>query len=194
MVKSVGGTSADSPSSSWTGTAGHLADQVVQRDVDGTASRPVTADRGLHRQVGRVQAGRGGVDLADGLEEQREDGRHRGRRLAVEPVRVALPHPDDPRVPVVPELDDDRGHAVRGGMVGAGDAERVAQAEVQDLVGQPQAHLPAFDVSATHGSASIAARVAAQSRPAPNRTGSSTGSPVSAAVAAMIARASSSSG
>ena len=138
--------------------------------------------------------GRGRVDLADGVEEQREDGRHRGRRLAVEPVRVALPHPDDPRVPVVPELHDDGGHAVRGGMVGAGDPERVAQAEVQDLVGQPEAHVPAFDVSATHGSASIAARVAAQSRSAPNRTGSSTGSPVSAAVAAMIARASSSSG
>ena len=174
--------------------SGHLADQVVERDVDGTARRPVTADRGLHGQVGGVQARRGGVDLADGVEQQREDGGHRGRRLAVEPVRVALPHPDDPRVPLVAQLDDDRGHAVRGGVVGAGDAERVTQAQVQDLVGQPQAHVPAFDVSATHGSASTAARVAAHSRSAPNRTGSSAGSPVSAAVAAMIARASSSSG
>ena len=40
------------------------------------------------------------------------------------------------------------------GVVGAGDAERVAQAEVQDLVGQVQAH-----AGTTHGRASTRSRI-----------------------------------
>ena len=107
---------------------------------------------------------------------------HRLGRLAVEPVRVALPHPDDAREPVVAQLDDDRRHARSPSAWSvAGDAERVAQARgagprasaCRLIAGDPRQR-----VDAPRGSPPTAG-------PAPKRNGSSVGSPVSAAIAAM---------
>ena len=81
-----------------------------------------------------------GSNVADGVEQQREDGRHRLGRLAVEPVRVALPHPDDAREPVVAQLDDDRRDAVRPSPWSVRAIRNGSRsAEAQDLVGQLQA-------------------------------------------------------
>ena len=56
--------------------------------------RAVAADRAPPSPIGGAAARpRVGSRLADRVEQQREDGRHRRRGLAVEPVRVALPHP-----------------------------------------------------------------------------------------------------
>ena len=52
-------------------------------------------------------------ELADRVEQERQDRGHRLGRLAVEPVRVALADPDDAREPVVAQLDDD-GRDARG--------------------------------------------------------------------------------
>ena len=171
----------------------------MQGDVDRAAGGAVTPDGRLHRQVGGHEAGFVRREVGDRVDQQREDGRHRLGRLAVEPDGVALPQPDEVREPVVAQLDDDRGHArVARAVVDAGDPERVAQAEVQGLVGQVQAHQAAPSArsapSATHGNASTPSRMAAHSPSEPNRYGSSAGSPVSAEVAAMTARAASSSG
>ena len=48
-----------------------------------------------------------GVDLTDRLEQRGKTAAIVVGRLAVEPVRVALPHPDDAREAVVAQLDDD---------------------------------------------------------------------------------------
>ena len=44
IVKSVGGMSAESPMSAWTGLPDGLADQVVQGDVDRALRGAVAAD------------------------------------------------------------------------------------------------------------------------------------------------------
>ena len=176
MVKSVGGMSAERPT------------ELVHRG----RPRPCRRGRGARcRARNWPRRGRGsaasiagsprpgpaasGSGLADRLEQQREDDRHRLGRLAVEAVRVALPHPDDARAAVVAELDDDRGHApIAGAVIGPGDPERVAQPEVQGLLRQVQAH-PA----STQGSASTPSRIARPETVGPKRNGSSVGRPVS---------------
>ena len=168
--------------------AGDLADEVVECDVDGASRRAVTTDRRLHGEIGGGQSSLARLDVADRRQQQREDDGHRLGRLAVEAIRIALPHPDDAIEPVVADLDHDGRHAVARVVVLAGDVERVAESQVQGLVVQPQGH-PA----STHGRASTASWTAGHSRSAPNRNGSSVGSPVSAATCSMIRRASSSS-
>ena len=80
------------------------------------------------------RTGRGQLRFADRVEQEGEDRGHRLGRLAVEPVRIALPHPDDIGEAVVAQLDDDRGDALARVVVRPGDAERVPQREPQDLV------------------------------------------------------------
>ena len=87
-------------------------------------------------------------------------------------------------MPVVAQLDDDGRDRVAGVVVGAGDPERLAEGRA----GGPRR---AERVRPTAG-ASTARSISAQSGPPPKRTGSSTGSPVSAATRAISARASSS--
>ena len=89
----------------------------------------VAADRAVHR-VGRRRsrpAARRLERRRSASSEHRHDRGHRLGRLAVEAVRVALPHPDEAREPVVAELDDDRGDALgrrrgRSGRSGTGRA------------------------------------------------------------------------
>ncbi len=184
IVKSVGGIVGREADQLVDRDAQHLAHEVVQGDVDGAFGGPVPADRPVHAGHLLDQADRRARRLADRREERRHDRHHRVGGLAVEPVRVPLPEPDDARVALVAQLDDDRRHALPGVVVGAGDAERVAQREVQDLVAKGQ----------THGSASTASRTDAHSRSPPKRTGSSAGSPVRAATSSISRRASASSG
>ena len=166
-----------------------LADEVMESDVDGAAGGSVPADGPLHREIGRIETRGIRRELTDGGKEVREDRLHRRRRFAVEPVRVALPHPDDPGEAVVAQLDDDGGYRARVRVVvSPRDAERVAERESQHLVGDVQAH-PWL----THGSASTRFRIAGQRRSGPNRNGSSVGKPVCSAISAMIRRASASS-
>ena len=73
----------------------------------------------------------------------RSSGHDRGHRLGslpVVPVGIALPHSDDVGESIVTQLDDHRRDALVRGVVRPRDAERVAQAEVQDLVADGQAH------------------------------------------------------
>ena len=167
----------------------HLADQIVERDVERATRGPVTADRTLHGVVRRDQPDLACVDLPERLEQERKDGRHGLRGLTVKPVRIALADADDPRETVVHQFDDDRRHAVTSVVVGSCDLERVPERQPEDLLGHMQGHAPA-----THGSASTRSRMTDHRRSAPKRTGSSAGRPVSIATASMIRRASSSSG
>jgi hypothetical protein len=79
-----------------------LAGQVVERDVDRTLRCAVMGDPRIHRGRGRGQAFGRHVDVADGPDEHRQEGRHRLRRLPVIRIRVALPHSDDAGEPFVP--------------------------------------------------------------------------------------------
>ena len=151
IVKSVGGMSADSPSSSWTGrpvtlpTRSWSAMSIAQR----AAPWPRMA-ASIARSAAREPGGVGPRPRRPRRASSREDGRHRRRRLAVEPVRVALPHPDDAREPVVAQLDDDGRDRVRPPAWSARAIRNGSRsAEVQDLVGQVQAHRPAIDGSAS---------------------------------------------
>src|SRR5688500_19433800 len=47
------------------------------------------------------------LPIYDSIDEHGQDGRHRLRCLTVEPVRVALPHPDHPGMSIVAQLEDD---------------------------------------------------------------------------------------
>ena len=186
IVKSVGGMSRRKLADDVDGQAEDLADQVVQRDIERALRRPVASDRPLEQGAGDDEAVLGRLE-GHGVESCDQQGEHGGHRLgclAVEAVRIALPHPDQVRVVRVPKLHDDRRDPRPLGVLRAGDPERVAQGERQDLVREAQ----------THGRASTASRTAGHSRSAPNRTGSSAGSPVSAWIDAMTARASSSDG
>ncbi len=158
------------------------ADEVVERDIDRTARGAVPADGRRHRPRGGVDRCDIEVRLADRLQQQWHDRRHRLGRLAVEAIGVALPQPDDVRQPIVAQLDDDGGDPRAGPVVGARDPEWVPKRERQDLVPDAQ----------THGNASTASRMADQRPSAPKRTMSSVGSPVSFRIAATSARASSS--
>ena len=167
--------------------------EVVQGDIERGLRRPVAADPlspgrseplDVQARGPRVsQCSRQGLRVHIGQQE-REYRRHRVRGLSVVRLRVALPHPDDARVPLVAQLDDDRRDPCSLARCRAGDAERVSKLQRQDFMGEAQ----------THGSASTASRTAGQRRSAPKRNGSSVGSPVSAAMAAMTPRASSSDG
>ncbi len=145
IVKSVGGMSGDRPRISWAGRPVTLPTRSCR--AMSTAQRAAPWPR-MAASIARSAAARPGSSAETSptrLEQEREDDRHRLRRLAVEPVRVALPHSDDAGKAVVAELDDDRRHAsIVGVVIGPGDPERVAQAQVEGLVGQVQAH-PAGD-------------------------------------------------
>ena len=137
IVKSVGGMSRGQLADDVDRQAEDLADQVVQRDVERALRRPVAPDRALRagrrRRRGRAASARRPREssLRPAGAEHRG---HRLRRLAVEAVRVALPHPDEVRVVRVPQLDDDRRDPRPLGVLRAGDPERVPQGERQDLV------------------------------------------------------------
>src|ERR1700675_1704427 len=149
----------------------------------------MTPDCKVHGSTGRNEPCVTEHHLADRRREEREDRGHGFRRLAIEPVGVALAHPDDVGKTVVPDLDDDRRDDVPPAVIRSGDPEGFPQAELEHLLANTEAH----GVS-THGSASTPSRMARHSRSAPNRTGSSAGRPVSAAIDSMTRRASPSSG
>src|SRR5262249_24628965 len=102
--------------------------------------------------------------------------------------------PDGAGEGIVRELDEERREGVAGVVIRARDPERIAQAEAEDLVGEPERHVQTGSPAATVGRASTARSISAHSGPGPKRTGSSTGRPVSAATRAISARAASSSG
>ena len=119
---------------------------VDRRELPSRRRDIVEADREVLRQAQQIG----------------KDRRHRLGCLAVEPVRVALPHPDDVREPVVAQLDDDRRHAVaraRGpsGRSGTGRGRSRCRTSWVTV----QAHRPA-----THGRASTRL---ADGRPEPVR-------------------------
>ena len=189
------------------GRAGDLPEQVAEGDVDRALRAAVVGDRPVHGGVGRVEARTGRLGLADRREQERQDGGDRLDGLAVEAVRIALADPDDAREPVVAELDDDRRDVVTGVVVRAGDPERIPQAEAEDLLADVERHLsrrprrpreprPGRPPARRRPTAARPprARSRAHSGPGPKRTGSSTGRPVSAAIRAISARASSSDG
>ena len=172
-VKSVGGD------------VGGQAEQLVDRD----AQRPCRRGRGARcrartwRRRGRGwRAVHRALDAAmparrrrarpspTASSEQRHDRGHRLRRLAVEPVRVALPHPDDAREPVVAELDDDRGDRLavaRGRSRAIRNGSRRAERGATSWR-QPRGVTPAARPTAARRRRS---RIAGHSRSAPKRNG-----------------------
>ena len=94
-----------------------LAGEVVDGDVEGALGPAIPAQvvrpgpaEPLERRARRGRVRQLVHEPVRERQEIREDRGHRLRRLAVEPVRVALPDPDDPREPVVGQLDDDGRH------------------------------------------------------------------------------------
>ena len=164
-------------------------------------ARAVVGDRRRHRRRpprARPASRRRhavGLDRPERGEEQRQHRGHRRRpsrrRYA---IRVALAEADGPSGhPVVAELDDD----------GRDACPRRGRARDQERVAKPRSRIscrsgasrrgPARPASPTHGSASTAASISRQSGPPPKRTGSSAGSPVSAAISRDRPRGASSS-
>ena len=183
IVKSVGGMSADRPRIS----------------CDRAAQSPCRRGRGARcrRRTGRRRARGSAASIARSAAARPDaSGRPRRRRRAAAGRRPPSSRASrrrtgpgsPPRARRCPANRSSRSSTttvvtrpVVRVVVGAGDPERVAQGEAQGLLGEVQAHR-----GSTQGSASTRSRIAAHSRSGPNRNGSSVGSPVSAAIAAMI--------
>ena len=211
-VKSVGGSSPVMPEQLPDRQPEPLPGQVVERDVDGALERAVVGD-GRRHQPGRVlergahvvqRAAEVALDRLEGREEAGRDGGHRLGRVAVVRIRVALAEPDRPvgAVGLVAQRHDDRGDRPSLAVRRARDDERVPQRQPQrpHAGGRASSGGPACrpgggaaPCASTHGSASTPASISRHSASPPNRTGSSVGRPVSAAIASMIRRASASS-
>ena len=94
----------------------------------------MTTDGGVHDRASGRQAVAREIDVGR-LERRQQlgpDHRHRVGRLAVEPVGVALPHPDDIGIPVIPQLDDHGRDTETFAVIGPRDPERVTQLRVTE--------------------------------------------------------------
>gem|GEM_PF-6685916 len=174
---------------------GDLADEVVEGAVDRALRTAVPADCFAHRVAGGAEALGRRVGLTEDLEEERIHGRHGLRGVAVVAVRIALPKAHEAGEAIVLELHHDGRDEAPSAVLRARDPERLAEAQAKRLMADPEGH-PALraSFSRTQGRPSTAAWMAAHSPSAPKRTGSATGSPVSAAISPMMRRASASSG
>ena len=198
-MKSVGGGSPVIPMSSRTGRPRRLPGEVVEGDVDRALDRAVVADRRGHQALGVLEGGphvverrRAGRPRSDRqrVEQQRRHGRHRRRRLAVVGVRVALAEPDRPvgAVGLVAQLRDDRRHQAALAVRRPCDDERVPQrrapASAAGASGSRRPG-PARRSPPPRAAPPPPASISRHSPSPPKRTGSATGSPVCAAVAAI---------
>ena len=117
-----------------------LASEVVEGDVERAFRPAVVGDRPGHRRTRTDKTGGRQLRLTDRLEQHRQNRSNRRDGLTVEPIRVALADPDEIRVPIVAQLDDDRRHAVACVVMRPSDPEWIAQRQVEDLVTEPERH------------------------------------------------------